>query len=482
MTPPNGSSSAAPHPYPGTLAVADEIQGPEADLAVVIPTRNNELSIGSVIHLAQRYAAHVIVADDNSTDWTIEVARAAGAEVVSNAPGSGRTGAILAGCRHAVDVGAWAVALFDPQGHHLTDDIPALAASVLADTEDLVIGCHESLEEVLSDSSSAGPAVRPRHPSEPTDPRSPFRVLGPRALAMVDTVTDDDFESAMTALAVQAGLSVAERPVGLREAPTERDKFNVPLYRGKRVAVVVPAYNEELLIGETLASMPNYVAGVYVVNDKSTDRTGEIIDELATRDARIHPIHHRFNQGVGGAIVSGFKEALEDGAEIVAIMAGDNQMDPAYLPSLLDPIVEGRVDITKGNRLRRGYWNGMSAWRLFGNLLLNLLNCIASGYWHVRDPQNGYVAASSDVLRLMDLDSLYKRYAFENDFMVKANILNLSMINIDIPARYANERSSIRMGNFIVMTSAFFVKSFINRLYSKYLKLAPEPVSRREDV
>lgn len=124
----------------------------------------------------------------------------------------------------------------------------------------------------------------------------------------------------------------------------------------------------------------------------------------------------------------------------------------------------------------------MSAWRLFGNLLLDLLNRVASGYWHVRDPQNGYVAASSDVLRLMDLDSLYKRYAFENDFMVKANILNLSMINIDIPARYANERSSIRMGNFIVMTSAFFVKSYINRLYSKYLKLVPQPVPRREDV
>ncbi|NLD95438.1 MAG: glycosyltransferase [Fibrobacter sp.] len=468
MTPPNGTSSTTPHPYPGTIAV-------------VIPTRNNELSIGSVIHLAQRYAAHVIVADDNSTDWTVEVARAAGAEVVSSAPGSGRTGAILAGCRHAVDAGAWAVALFDPQGYHLTDDIPALAASVLANTEDLVIGCHESLEEALS-TSPAGPVVQPRHPSEPTDPRSPFRVLGPRALGLVDTVTDDDFETAMTALAVQAGLSVAERPVGIRETPTERDKFNVPLYRGKRIAVVVPAYNEELLIAETLASIPKYVAGVYVVNDQSADRTGEIIDELATRDARIHPLHHRFNQGVGGAIVSGFKGALEDGSEIVAIMAGDNQMDPAYLPSLLDPIVEGRVDITKGNRLRRGYWNGMSAWRLFGNLLLDLLNRVASGYWHVRDPQNGYVAASSDVLRLMDLDSLYKRYAFENDFMVKANILNLSMINIDIPARYANERSSIRMGNFIVMTSAFFVKSYINRLYSKYLKLVPQPVPRREDV
>ncbi len=482
MTPLNGTSIAGSYAFSDTLAVAGEPPAPEADLAVVIPTRNNELSIGSVILLALRYASHVIVADDNSTDWTIEVARAAGAEVVSNAPGSGRTGAISAGCQHAVNSGVWAVALFDPQGHHLTDDIPALASSVLANKEDLVIGCHESPEEALSASSSAGPAVRPRHPREPTDPRSPFRVLGPRALALAVTMSDDDFESAMTTLAIEAGLSVAERPVGLRDAATERDVYNVPLYRGKRVAIVVPAYNEERLIRETLVSMPNFAAGVYVVNDKSADRTGEIIDELATCESRIHPIHHEVNQGVGGAIVSGFKAALHDGSDIVAIMAGDNQMDPAYLPSLLDPIVDGRIDITKGNRLRRGYWDGMSAWRLIGNQILDILNKIASGYWRVRDPQNGYVAVSSDVLRLMDLDSLYKRYAFENDFMIKANILNLSMTNVDIPARYANERSSIRMGNFIVTTSAFLLKSYLDRLYVKYITPAAEPTSWRKEV
>lgn len=450
---------------------------PRADLAVVIPTRNNEVSIGSVIILARRYAAQVIVTDDHSTDMTVEIARAAGSVVVSNAARSGRTRAIAAGCRYAVNAGARAVVLFDPQGHHLTEDIPTLAASILANREDLVIGCHESPKEALSALSSACPVDQPRHPNEPSDSRSPFRVLGPRALALVDTVTDDNFESAMTTLAIKEGLSVAERPVRLRDALTERDAFNFPLYRGKRVAVVVPAYNEELLIGETITSMPNFVGGIYVIDDHSTDRTGEEIDEMAIHDPRIHPIHHEVNQGVGGAIVSGFKASLQDGFDIMAIMAGDNQMDPAYLPSLLDPIVEGRFDITKGNRLKRGYWKGMSTWRLFGNLMLDILNKIASGYWRIRDPQNGYVAASSDVLRLMDLDSLYKRYAFENDFMIKANILNLSMTNVDIPARYANERSSIRYGNFIVTTSAFLLQSYLHRLYIKYVIRAGEPAS-----
>lgn len=165
------------------------------------------------------------------------------------------------------------------------------------------------------------------------------------------------------------------------------------MYRGRKIGVVVPAYNEEMLIGETLSGIPEYVDKIYVVDDGSTDRTAEIVEEFAKKDNRIILIRHEKNRGVGAAIVSGYKKALEDGMDIVAVMAGDNQMDPAFLPDLLDPIVEGKADYAKGNRLLSPeYRRGMSKWRFFGNSILTLLTKIASGYWQMMDPQNGYLS------------------------------------------------------------------------------------------
>jgi hypothetical protein len=153
-------------------------------------------------------------------------------------------------------------------------------------------------------------------------------------------------------------------------------------------------------------------------------------------------------------------------------MAGDNQMDPRYLPSLMDPIIEGEADFTKGNRLKPGYWKGMSKWRLFGNVMLNIINKIASGYWSVDDPQNGYVCISSSSLKRMDLDGLYKRYAFENDMMVKAKIAGIKMQNASIPARYGREKSKIVYNDFIVKTSIFLLQSFFYRISATYVSRA----------
>jgi|CZCB01.1.fsa_nt_gi glycosyltransferase involved in cell wall biosynthesis len=242
------------------------------------------------------------------------------------------------------------------------------------------------------------------------------------------------------------------------------------MYRGKSVAVVIPAYNEEALIGETLLSIPGYVDNVYAVDDCSKDQTRDVIRRHALGNKKIHPIFREKNGGVGAAIVSGFKDALKDKNELIAVMAGDNQMDPAYLPDLLDPIVDGTTDFTKGNRLKPGYWKGMSKWRLFGNLLLNVLNKIASGYWGISDPQNGYVVISSDALSKLDLDELYPRYAFENDMMIKSNVAGIHMMNVYVPARYGNEKSHIRYGSFTVKTSLFLLKSFIWRVGTKLLK------------
>lgn len=242
------------------------------------------------------------------------------------------------------------------------------------------------------------------------------------------------------------------------------------LYKGKSVAVVVPAFNEGRLAGETLDTVPRYVDRIYAVDDNSTDETLMIMLDRAAQDTRIAVIKHNVNRGVGASIVSGYKVALQDGIDVVAVMAGDCQMDPKHLPRLLDPIVENEAWYVKGNRLfNRELRSGMSSWRYFGNVVLTYLNKIASGYWDVVDPQNGYTAIKADALRVMDLDSLYPRYAFENDMLVKLNVHSIPVLNVPIPAKYGEEKSKISYVSFIVRTSAFFVRALCWRIWHKHI-------------
>lgn len=236
------------------------------------------------------------------------------------------------------------------------------------------------------------------------------------------------------------------------------------------VAVVVPAFNESRLIRGTLRSVPTYVDMICAVDDASTDTTLTIMQEEAQRDHRIVVISREVNGGVGAAIIAGYKMALKEGIDIAVVMAGDGQMDPEYLPRLLDPIVEGRAEYTKGNRLfRQDLRAGMSSWRYFGNVVLTLMNKIASGYWHVVDPQNGYTAVTARALSLLDLDRVYPRYAFENDILVRLNVYDVPVMNVPIPARYGEEESKIAYGEFIVKTCAFFVRAYFWRIWTKYV-------------
>lgn len=239
-------------------------------------------------------------------------------------------------------------------------------------------------------------------------------------------------------------------------------------YKDKRIGVVVPAYNEEKLLGRTLSTIPGYVDRVFIVDDCSTDKTSEIAKEFAENSKFVY-IRHDVNGGVGAGIISGFKEALKNGIDIIAVMAGDNQMDPMYLDRLINPILEYNADFTKGNRLIPGYWRNMSKWRLLGNMLLDILTKIASGYWNINDPENGYVAISSQSLTKLNLDDLRKGFEFENDIMTKCNIVGVRMMSVPIPAVYGEENSKIKYGNFIVNTSMFLFFSFLWRIWVKYL-------------
>lgn len=244
------------------------------------------------------------------------------------------------------------------------------------------------------------------------------------------------------------------------------------MYQQKTIAVVVPAYKEEELIGATLSSIPDFVDRIYAVDDGSPDRTFQIMEEFAERDPRIVPVKVIKNGGVGATIVTGYKRSLEDGMDVVVVMAGDNQMDPDYLLDILAPVVEGKADYSKGNRLLSPeYRRGMSRWRLFGNLILTFLNKIASGYWHIVDPQNGYTAISRQTLERIDLDSIYPWYGYPNDMLIKLNVYGFRVVDVPHPARYGNEKSKITYGKYILKVSWLLLKGFFWRLKMKHTQM-----------
>ncbi|HZU20796.1 MAG TPA: glycosyltransferase family 2 protein [Gaiellaceae bacterium] len=241
------------------------------------------------------------------------------------------------------------------------------------------------------------------------------------------------------------------------------------MLEGKRLAVVVPAHDEEELIVATLQGIPGFVDRVYVVDDASHDATAERARTVA--DPRVEVIVHDANRGVGGAIVTGYKRALAERVDATAVMAGDNQMDPDELESLALPVVRGEVDYAKANRLFAGSaWQVMPRSRYVGNAVLSFLTKIASGYWHVADSQAGYTVLSLRVLQLLDLDRIYTSYGFPNDMLVHLNVWNARVR--DVPSRPiygVGERSGLRIRRVVPRISWLLCKGFFWRMREKYV-------------
>jgi glycosyltransferase involved in cell wall biosynthesis len=241
------------------------------------------------------------------------------------------------------------------------------------------------------------------------------------------------------------------------------------MLEGKRVAVVVPAYDEEGLIGETLAAIPEFVDRIYVVDDHSRDGTAARAQEVG--DPRVEVIVHDRNEGVGSAIVSGYRRALAEEVDVTCVMAADGQMDPADLETIAGTVAGGEVEYAKANRLFTGQaWELMPRHRYLGNAVLSMLTKIASGYWHVADSQSGYTAISREQLERLDLDRIYPRYGFPNDMLVHLNVWNARVR--DIPSRpiYGQgERSGIRLWRVIPSITWLHLKGFFWRLREKYV-------------
>jgi glycosyltransferase involved in cell wall biosynthesis len=243
------------------------------------------------------------------------------------------------------------------------------------------------------------------------------------------------------------------------------------MYRDKTVAVIIPAYNEEKLIGKVLQTIPPFIDHIVVVDDASCDRTGEVIKDYQKKEPRIIYLRNERNEGVGGSIVTGYKWARDNEIDISVVMAGDAQMDPQDLPKLLDPIVEGEVDYSKGNRLFTGKaWNIIPKTRYLGNAALSFLTKIASGYWHVADSQSGFGAITLKVLKTIDLDSIYKRYGMPNDLLVRLNIYQFRVKDVPVNPIYGiGERSGIKIYKVVFTLAFLLMKLFLWRLKEKYV-------------
>jgi len=248
------------------------------------------------------------------------------------------------------------------------------------------------------------------------------------------------------------------------------------VYDGLKVAVVVPAHNEERLVGKVLTTMPDLVDHIIVVDDASIDRTAEAV--RAVPDPRVELITHDVNQGVGGAILTGHQRVLELGLDVSVVMAGDAQMDPAFLPALLEPIATGEASYTKANRFFSPQsFSGMPRHRIFGNVLLSFLCKAASGYWGLFDPQNGYTAVRRSVLERLPFDRIARRYEFENDMLVQLSILRVPARDVPIPAVYGEEVSGMRLWTVGPRIFGYLWRGFWHRIWWKYVIQSFSPVA-----
>lgn len=242
-----------------------------------------------------------------------------------------------------------------------------------------------------------------------------------------------------------------------------------PIAKSPTIAVVIPAYRVRDQIGWVLDSIPSFVTSIIVVNDASPDDAQSVIEGRAAKDARVVPLVHATNQGVGGAMLTGFTEALSRGVDIIVKVDGDGQMDPARIEMLIRPLLENEADFTKGNRFRDfEALKQMPRSRLVGNLFASLLAKFATGYWNMFDPANGYLAARADALRALNFKNIARDYLFETSLLCELYNVRAVVRDVPMPAKYADENSSISYSRMIVQYPSALLTFALKRIALHY--------------
>lgn len=242
------------------------------------------------------------------------------------------------------------------------------------------------------------------------------------------------------------------------------------MYDNLIVAVVIPSYKANKHLQHVIEGLPAIIDHIIVVDDKCPQDSVEIAHGMGKQDDRIVVVSHEKNEGVGGAVVTGYKKALALKCDIVIKMDSDDQMDPNYIPDLIKPVAKGQAGYAKGNRfIDFTALRSMPKFRLVGNSALSFMVKACSGYWNMMDPTNGYTAISRSVLERINLDKLSKRYFFESDMLIRLNIQNTVVKDVPIPARYGDEESSLSIRNTMWRFPVLLLKGLTKRFILKYL-------------
>ncbi len=245
---------------------------------------------------------------------------------------------------------------------------------------------------------------------------------------------------------------------------------------GKKIAVVIPAYNVAAQIAGVIAAMPDCVDRIYVIDDASPDDRAACVEKLA--DPRLELIRHTKNRGVGGATATGLMRALSAGYDILVKCDGDGQMDPADIPQLVQPLLQGNAEHAKGSRFHHfRALNRMPKWRFVGNIGLTFLTKMASGYWNVLDPVNGFLATRAETLRSIQISRISPRYFFETDLLIRLNILEARVADVPLPARYGDEASALSVPRAIFAFPPRLLAGLIRRIFWRYLFYDVSPIA-----
>jgi len=240
------------------------------------------------------------------------------------------------------------------------------------------------------------------------------------------------------------------------------------------IAVVIPCYRVTRHIAGVIAAISPEVDRIYCVDDACPDGSGDMI-ERDISDPRVTVIRHEVNQGVGGAVMTGYAHAIADGATVMVKIDGDGQMDPTLLGSFVSPILRGEADYTKGNR----FWDlrqirQMPMLRRVGNLGLSFMSKASSGYWDVFDPTNGYTAIHADIAARLPVESISKRYFFETDLLFRLNTMRAVVVDVPMDARYADETSGLRIGSIVGEFALKHLRNLVKRIaYNYFLRDLP---------
>jgi dolichol-phosphate mannosyltransferase len=235
-----------------------------------------------------------------------------------------------------------------------------------------------------------------------------------------------------------------------------------------RIAVVIPCYRVGAKVLDVLARIGGDVGWIFVVDDACPDKTGDRVERECT-DPRVRVLRHDVNQGVGGAVCTGYRAALRTPAEVVVKLDGDGQMDPALVSTIAGPVLAGQADYGKGNRFHRlADVSGMPAVRLVGNAALSFLSKLSSGYWQLFDPTNGFTAVHRTVLAELPLDRVAKRYFFESDLLYQLNQQRAVVADVPMRAFYGDERSSLSPGRVLLPFLALNLRNFVRRVVYSY--------------